>query len=41
MASQVEIPDLEEIPDEVEDLPEEPEKEEVKPQRIRMHLNWK
>ena len=28
-ASQVEIPDLEEIPDEVEDLPEEPEKEEV------------
>ena len=30
-ASQVEIPDLEEIPDEVEDLPEEPEKEEVKP----------
>ena len=28
-ASQVEVPDLEEIPDEVEDLPEEPEKEEV------------
>ena len=28
-ASKVEIPDLEEIPDEVEDLPEEPEKEEV------------
>lgn len=28
-ASRVEIPDLEEIPDEVEDLPEEPEKEEV------------
>ena len=28
-ASHVEIPDLEEIPDEVEDLPEEPEKEEV------------
>ena len=28
-ASQVKIPDLEEIPDEVEDLPEEPEKEEV------------
>lgn len=28
-ASQIEIPDLEEIPDEVEDLPEEPEKEEV------------
>ena len=28
-ASQVEIPDLEEIPDEVEDLSEEPEKEEV------------
>ena len=28
-AFQVEIPDLEEIPDEVEDLPEEPEKEEV------------
>ena len=28
-ASQVEIPDLEEIPDELEDLPEEPEKEEV------------
>ena len=28
-ASQVEIPDLEEIPDEVEDLPEDPEKEEV------------
>ena len=28
-ASQVEIPDLEERPDEVEDLPEEPEKEEV------------
>ena len=28
-ASQLEYPDLEEIPDEVEDLPEEPEKEEV------------